>query len=124
VWPYGDETFHDSISIPRSRSAFDSTTYIYKGIKVLQDAKIQDWRPRCIKLFAMHYSGIHNDRPTILFECRIAVSDVSHASKKNQKLSDENARLAAASIALSGRYTNPNRTSFERWQQYKLYPWG
>lgn len=123
VWLYSNETFNGSISIPKPNGAFDSTTYIFNGISAPQDADLQACGPRCINVYAMRWEGKLTDRPKTLFQCPITVSEVSHTTNEMQVLPAENARLAAASIALSGRYTNPNGTHFEHWEQYQLYAW-
>ena len=64
-------------------------------------------------------------RPNTIFQCPITVSGLSSVSQKAQNFEGGNARVAAASIALLGRYTNPGgRESPAVWQQYQLYPWG
>ncbi|KAL8650782.1 MAG: hypothetical protein Q9210_003627, partial [Variospora velana] len=56
--------------------------------------------------------------------CPITVSEVINAQQPAHKVPDPTARLAAASIALSGRYTNPNESDDKHWQQYQWFPYG
>lgn len=126
VLKYYNSTFNGTISIPIADEAFDSTTYIYNGALPPQNATTEACGARCVWLYARRTGGPTSNRTMLLFQCPISISDVSNVSQHDafQVLPDLNARLAAASIALTGRYTNPNRSVEKDWTQYRLYPWG
>ena len=114
-------TIEGNITIPKSVSATDGTTYVYRGIHIPQNATLQRCGSRCMTVWAHRSSG-HNENPQI-YACNITVEHVTNvdAGVDSQNLSDEMARLAATSIALSGRQNN-NKP--ENWNQYQLYTFG
>lgn len=124
VLPFHNETYNGSIPIPRSNAAFDSTTYVYNETSVPQNLTMSSCGPRCISLYAFRSYGTATKRPSVMFKCSVMVGEVSNAGNDTQQLPDMNARLAAASIALTGRYTNPYKSNIRDWQQYQLYPYG
>ena len=124
VFNYSNQTFNGSLSIPKPGAANDATTYVYNGLQAPQNATVQSCGPRCIQLFALRNDGPFTKRPRSLFRCYVTVSNVSNANEDAHRLPDDNARLAAASIALSGRYTHPAGSKGPQWQQYQLYPFG
>lgn len=103
-------------------AAYDATTYVYNGTLAPQDATAQSCGDRCISLYAFRSSGTVTKRPNTFFRCDVTVSEVTNAQEDAHKLSADSARLAASSIALSGRYTHENGQM--EWQQYQLYPFG
>ena len=124
VFPFHNGTHNGSLPIPRPSSAYDSTTYVYNGTSVPQNATLLSCGPRCISLYAFRSYGIVTKRNDTMFESSITVGEVSNVDNDAQQLPDINARLAAASIALTGRYTHPNGSKVEEWQQYQLFPFG
>lgn len=68
-----------------------------------------------------HRSGLKSFRDAEIFQCPITIGTVLNATGDNQNISDEIARLAAASIALSGRQ---NADKNKSWIQYQLYTLG
>ena len=126
MFRYHNQTFNGSLPIPKADAANDSSTYVYNGLLAPQNATVQSCGPRCIQLFALRNEGTATTRPRSLFQCSVTVSNVSNANEDAHHLPDDNARLAAASIALSGRYTRPigGGPRQRQWQQYQLYPFG
>ena len=124
VFIYYNETYNGTIQIPKPSAAYDSTTYIYDGTHVPQNATAQACGPRCLWIYAFQNWGPIMKRPNRLFKCGVTIGNVSNVDSEVQALPNDNARLAAASIALSGRYTNPNGSVDKEWQQYQLYPYG
>ena len=122
IYEYHNETSNGTLPIPKPLTAGDATTYIYNGTLAPQDAKVQSCGDRCILLYAYRSSGPESNRPDSFFQCEVTVSEVTNAQEPEHKLSAESARLAAASIALSGR--SFNGTKQMEWQQYQLYPRG
>ncbi|KAI4240907.1 MAG: hypothetical protein LQ352_007541, partial [Teloschistes flavicans] len=128
VWPYTNGTYNGTISIPIPDTANDSTTYAYLGDLTPQDAIEQACGPRCIYLYAVRFGGPVTNRSEAVFQCSITISNVTNDMDPAHVVPDNTARMAAASIALTGRYTEPNPngngTAEQRWQQYRLYPYG
>ena len=124
VFNFNNETYDGSLPIPKPNTAYDSTTYVYNGSSVPQNATVQSCGPRCISLYAFRSYGSVTKRPSVLFQCSVNIGEVSNVTNDKQQIADFNARLAAASIALTGRYTNPNGSKYQQWEQYQLYPFG
>lgn len=124
VFHFFNETYNGSLPVPRPSAAFDSTTYVYNGISVPQNATVQSCGPRCISLWAFRSGGIITKRPSTMFQCSVNVGQVSNVTNDAHRIPDTSARLAAASIALTGRYTNPNNSATREWRQYQLFPFG
>ena len=129
LWTFNDGKHNNTISIPVEDTAFDSTTYVYNGTltpqKALEQPEGQACGSRCLNIFALRELGtIRKGGQAQLFKCPITVGTVSNAGDNPaHALSDDNARLAAASIALTGRYTNL-LGPVKEWRQYRLYPYG
>ena len=127
IYPISNETYSGILPIPRPNTAYDSTTYVYNGSLTPQNATLQACGPRCVYVYAYRAHGPVTNRTSEIFQCPITISEVSNVANASiQALPDDIARLAAASIALTGRYTNPNGPNIppEEWQQYQLYPYG
>ena len=124
TWSYSfhNDTYKGNIQIPRPLAAFAATTYMWNGTEIPQNETdpAQVCGPRCVMLYAMQAAIPNTDRGNSIFQCPITVDQVSGATQAEHKISDENARLMAASIALSGRATNPTGKKLD-WQQYQLY---
>ncbi|KAL8938623.1 MAG: hypothetical protein Q9216_003799 [Gyalolechia sp. 2 TL-2023] len=125
VFPYSDGREDTALRIARTDSAFDSTTYAFTGIHPPQAASASTvvCGPRCIWVYAIRHHGPVTERDDEIFKCPITVSNVSNVDDMAHVVPHNTARLAAASIALSGRYTNPDSDEKE-WQQYQWYPYG
>ena len=117
LYKFTNGTYNGDITIPSQSSAWDGTTYIYGGINTPQKAQIYACGPRCIWVWAHRARG--HGEPSTFYKCPITVSPVSNPSDDSQRVSDDMARLAAASIALQGR---PSST--DDWKQYQLYSFG
>ena len=123
LFKYTNGTFHGNITIPGLVTAFDGTTYVYRGRNTPQRAITYSCGSRCIWMWA-HKAVGHGESSTF-YQCPITVSNVTdvstntQVSNDTQKVSDGMARLAAASIALQGRPSG-NTT----WTQYQLYTYG
>lgn len=125
VFPYSNGT-DQTIRIAVTDLSFDATTYAFTGTEAPQNASASSvvCGPRCIVLYALRQGGPVTNRPEEVFTCPISVSTVSNSMRSFQDVPDDTARLAAASIALTGRYTNPNGSDEKHWQQYQWYPFG
>ena len=121
TFSFYNKTYTGHLPIPVSEGAENSTTYIYNGTSTPQDEKELACGPRCLTMYAYRFAGFAASK---IYSCQITVSDVLNTTHGYdwQTVSNDNARLAAASIALTGRYTNPSQVTI--WQQYQLHTWG
>ena len=117
-YTYSNGTFTGSIVIPDYVVAENDTTYIYRDGNPAQSAKEYACGPRCIRLWA--YGTIAPNMTAQFYECPITVSNVANATEDVHALSDDVARLMAASIGLTG-HTYKNESD---WTQFQLYPYG
>ncbi len=110
-----------SISIPLSSDGWTATTYIYRGSKVPPSKANRDaCGDRCIWLWAHRTAKPKDGLNSTFFQCPITISKVSNANTSPHQLPDSVARVAAASIALQGRWSGlPNN---KIWTQYQFYP--
>ena len=125
VYPYSNGTDDGTLRVAVTDLSFDSTTYAFTGVNAPQNASASDvvCGPRCIWLYAVRQGGPVTHRKDTIFMCPITVSNVTNDENPAHILPDNTARLAAASIGLSGRYTNPDGPQ-KVWQQYQWYPFG
>ncbi|KAL8777661.1 MAG: hypothetical protein Q9213_007760 [Squamulea squamosa] len=124
VLSYSNDTTNEILRIARTDTAFNSTTYAYTGLQAPQNTTALTCGPRCIWLYAVRQPGLIRRGRNDIFMCPITVSEVSNVKNRAHMVPDQTARLAAASIALSGRYTNPNGSEIRHWQQYQWFPFG
>ena len=118
-YKYTNGTVNGNITIPGQSSAFEGTTYIYQGINTPQKAVKYACGPRCIWMWAHKSRGPNPGQKSVFYQCPITVNLVSNTTDDTQKISDDMARIAAASIALQGRPSSNNI-----WKQYQLYTFG
>ena len=120
---YSNETFKDSITIPKQSMGFDSTTYIYRGIKTPQNASEWSCGPRCMWMWAHRSLGVDTPEKEHFYQCPIMIDQVTNMTDPaTQEISNDMARLAASAIGLSGRYTGKPENKV--WKQYQYYPYG
>ncbi|KAL6716142.1 hypothetical protein ACLMJK_005708 [Lecanora helva] len=124
TWSYSfhNDTYKGNIEIPRPLAAYGATTFVWNGTDVPQNETdpAQVCGPRCVMLYAFQAAIPGTNRGNSIFQCPVTVDTVSEAKQVEHNISDENARLMAASIALSGRATSPTGKGLD-WQQYQLY---
>ena len=116
VYPFTNGTYHSNITIPEWDFDPAGTTYIYRGENIPQDAGTYACGPRCIIMWA--YKGGGNNDNATFYECPVTVGEVSNAKRDSDKVPNTLARLAAASIGLSGRLNG------KHWVQYQFYAFG
>lgn len=116
-YTYKNATFNSTVVIPKASEGLSGTTFVYRGIKLPRDAETYACGARCIKMFAYKKQG-PNERSKF-YECPITVSLVSNNVTKEHHIQNRVARVAAASIALQGRWFG----TFENqiWKQYQFY---
>ena len=125
VFSFHNKTYTAQIPIPRSAGAYNSTTYVYNGTNIPQLATLVACGPRCLTIHTLRL-GIPppgGSLPATIFGCNISVTNVTNTTAPWQEYSNDMARLAIASIALTGRSFDPAGPGIS-WQQYQLYPWG
>lgn len=116
---YGNGTFNGSIPIPDSALGLSSTTYIYRDTKPPEaNGPATACGDRCVMMWASRNPSALNGSTT-LFQCPINVSPVSNAMQDAHQVPDSVARIAAASIALQGRWSS-NNGDYD-YTQYQFY---
>ena len=112
------------LAIPKVNTAVDSTTYVYNGTDIPQVKNSpSSCGSRCIWLYAYRATGQLPERPSHMFRCPITITNVSNTNHPAHELPEDMARVAAASIALTGRWRVPPENN-EDWRQYQLYSFG
>lgn len=124
---FTNDTFTGHTPLPKDAEAYNSTTYVYNGTDAPDVDKQTSCGPRCLEMYTYRLGdqglpGTKAANDTHIFSCQIRVSEVYNATQHWHLLSDANARLAIASIALTGRFTISD--SAMDWRQYQLYTWG
>lgn len=120
---YSNSTYSSNIKITNAHLANDATTYVYQDFRIPQNAEIFACGDRCIVIYALRNPGGITKRKRRLFECNINITEVTNTALPEHHVPNKVARLAAASIALQGRYQNPFGDATKRWRQSQLYPW-
>lgn len=118
-----NKTYTGHLPIPKSEGAFNSTTYVYNGTEIPRDETGIACGPRCLKMYALRLGDANPVPAPHIFGCEISISDVFNATQDAHQVGNSPARNAAASIALTGRFTTPVANTL-LWRQYQLYTWG
>ena len=120
---YGNGTFNGSITIPDSALGLSSTTYIYRDTNPPEEnGPATACGDRCIMMWASKNPSAAPNASTTLYQCPIHVSPVSNAIQDAHHVPDSVARIAAASIALQGRWSSNNGDP--DYTQYQFYAYG
>ena len=123
--PYHNDTHNGTLDVPRELAGWDATTYVWTDKLAPQASVAQACGPRCLWMWAFRQWGPATKRPNAVFQCPISISEVTSADSPNFNTPDSVARLAAASIALNGRYTSsPPPGPGTLWSQAQFYPYG
>ena len=117
-YTFFNSTYNSSISIPTSSDGWTATTYIYRGTKPPHLATVNSCGDRCMWIWA-HRTSVPEEDTSTFYQCPITVSEVSNAMTDLQDVPNSVARIAAASIALQGRWTGPVENKI--WTQYQFY---
>lgn len=124
IWPFVNATANTTIEVPRSACAQSSTTYIWNDKVLPRYTRAQACGPRCVFMYALRDMIRPQGRQELfMFQCQVTVSPVSGITHPAHRLSDDVARTAAASIALTGRWRVPRKGEVD-WRQYQLYQEG
>ena len=117
VWQFENSTGIYPLSIPRSLLAARSTTYIWNDTNLPPRATLQACGPRCVVLYALRDMFRGSAHEISIFQCHVTISLMSNTKDLAHELSDDMARTAGASIALSGRW----RRDASAWRNFQLY---
>ena len=117
---YSNSTYTSTISIPGSSEGWSATVYLYPGPDLPQFTEVNSCGDRCLWIWA-HRTSIPGNNASIFFQCPITISEVSNATTDLHDIPDSVARTAAASIALSGRWTGTIENQI--WKQYQYMAW-
>ena len=112
---FSNGSFTGNLPIPKMDGAYNSTTYVYNGTDIPQARNEVECGDRCLTMYAYR---LNNNGTAHIFSCPITIGEVENARQDWHNVSNGNARLAIASIALTGRDVG------SAWQQYQLYTWG
>lgn len=117
---YGDDNSAERIEIPNSYLGIGYTTYIYRGFHPPPRANAQTCGDsRCMWMWALK-NGFEKDPPRF-YKCPITISNVTNALDDLYTVSNGEARIAAVSIGLEGRWVgNPYNRNFKSYQYYPL----
>lgn len=116
-----------TIKISRSFLGREGTTYIYQGFHDPTNADQQSCGPRCVWMWAYKNPSADKSEPSAFYKCPVNISEVSNAIPDQPQHSIPNsvAKMAAASIALQGRFAGPPSDPSERdYHSYQFYASG
>ena len=125
TFTYSNGTINGTITIPNEYLGREGTTYMYLGKNDPASAPRYSCGPRCVWMWAYkNPSGFPqgSPEPTAFYQCAINVGIVNSASKPEHSIPDNVAKLAAASIALQGRFSGPQAD--KNWRQFQFYASG
>ena len=119
-YTFQNSTYTSSICIPIASDGWAATIYMYLGTKTPVYDEANRCGDRCMWIWAFRTWGpeIGPQSPPAIFQCPITVNEVSNATMDAQQIPDAVARVAAASIALQGRWTGPETNKI--WTQYQF----
>ena len=121
LYIYKNDTYDGNITIPGQSNSVSGTTWIYRGTETPENAVQYACGPRCIIMWAHRSFGYGES--SAFFECPITVNHVENITHDGQAISNNTARLAAASIALQGQPSETDNGTHE-WTQYQFYAFG
>ena len=110
-----------SILIPTAFLGNEGTTYIYRGTETPTDDQTIRCGSRCLWMWAYRNPG--KTESSRFFRCPIEISPVSNVTKSAHNITDNIARVAAASIALQGRFQT-GREGAQIFTQFQFYASG
>ena len=119
-YTFHNSTYTSSICIPIASDGWSATIYMYRGTAtpVLDEANSCGDRCKWIWAFRTWGPDLEPQSPPAIFQCPITVSEVSNTTMDAQQIPDSVARVAAASIALQGRWTGIETN--KNWTQYQF----
>ena len=122
AWNYTftNGSYTSNIMIPVNMEAWNGTTYVFRGVRIPQEANGWSCGPRCMWMWAHKSPGAGDS--SLFYQCPITISHASNVTDPQHDLADGLARVAASSIALQGRYVNLSSDII--WTQYQFYSFG
>ena len=125
-YTFSNSTYASSICIPQARDGWSATIYINRGLKTPVLDEANSCGDRCKWIWAFRtlgqYDYLEPQDPAASFQCPITVSEVSNTTMDAQQIPDSVARVAAASIALQGKWTG--LVDDKIWTQYQFNAFG
>ena len=115
-----NKTDHGNITIPSQFLGNYGTTYIYRGWYDPPAAPIYSCGDRCILMWAYRNPGVQPKGPKgAFFQCPVNISVVNNAQRPEHNIPNDVAKVAAASIAVQGRFAgDPQNDDFRQHQFY------
>ena len=124
TFTYSNGTITGSITIPNEYLGREGTTYIYRGFHDPTAATTYKCGDRCIQMWA-YKNPSGSPEPSAFYQCNVKISEVNNASLPQHSIPNDVAKIAAASIALQGRYSGPVKNVAEQDStQYQYYASG
>ena len=121
TFTYSNGTVNGSIQIPNNYLGREGTTYIYRAFHDPTAETIYKCGDRCIWMWA-YKNPSGSPEPSAFYQCSVNISEVNNASQPQHSVPNRVAKIAAASIALQGRYTgpvdNPDEHDYTQFQFY------
>ena len=120
-WAFANSTYASSITIPMSSEGASATVYVYRGPDLPQLTEVNACRNRCLWIWA-HQTALLGQTAPNVFQCPITISEVRNSTFDAHSIVDSVARVAAASIALQGRWEWDGKQRV--WTQFQFNPIG
>ena len=118
-----DKTDQGNITIPVEYLGREGTTYIYRGYHDPPAAPLYSCGDRCLLMWAYQNIGAHSKGA--FFQCPVNISVVKNAWRPEHNIPNDVAKVAAASIALQGRFVGDYQNySLKDFEQYQFYATG
>ena len=115
---FANSTYQSDITIPMSSEGASATVYVYRGPERPDLAQVNSCGNRCLWMWA-HRTSLLFQNSSTFFQCPISISEVKNATSVAHDISDSMARIAAASIALQGRWAGDIHNKV--WTQYQFH---
>ena len=124
TFTYSNGIVNGSITIPNEYLGREGTTYIYRAFHDPTHATAYGCGDRCIWMWA-YKNPSGSPEPSAFYQCSVNISQVNNASQPEHFVPNDVAKIAAASIALQGRYSGPvGNVDKQDNTQYQFYASG
>ena len=118
-----DRTDQGTIKIPQHHLGNDGTLYIFGGWHDPSAAPIYSCGDRCVLMWAYRKPGRQSKGD--FFKCPVNISVVNNAQRPEHNVPNNVAKVAAASIALQGRYAGQRKDwKSKNFEQYQFFATG
>jgi hypothetical protein len=117
-----DANDNGTIQISKNFLGNKGTTYIYQGFHDPTQADLQSCGPRCVWMWAYKNPSGDKSEPSAFYKCPVNISEVTNAHQDHHSIPNGVAKMAAASIALEGRFAGPVDAPDKRdYRSYQFY---